>query len=164
MPERPADHPVRKRPSVRVKGHPINTLALLSLVIAAGAALFVYGAWRLWRVERPSPPPMRTLGDVAVDWRCPRGHRFRAPGAFKPQPCRVCGELAEATDRYVCREHGAFDVAVRFGHGPGGRARPSLLRIGKGRWTPAKQGVRCPRCHKVLRRPGRDPLAHLREP
>ena len=141
----------RHRPSVRiVKPRTRATqLTLFGVGVAVLALLF------LWRVVQPSEAPgprVRTVRDVTLTYRCESGHVWEAFGQVGPRTCQTCASPAFAVGTYRCREHGVFSVDARFIERPDGTIRPSRFRLSGGDWTPAKEGVYCPRCDRRLER------------
>lgn len=128
---------------------------LFALVVGVGFAL----VWRQWGSDEHIVPYRRSLLESVLDWKCGRGHTFRAAGRIEPRPCSKCGRPSFPVAIYECEVHGSFQVFVRLKEDDLGRARPEAYRIGKGTWIAAEDPLHCPNCVRVLVRKKADPLA-----
>jgi hypothetical protein len=131
---------------------------LVSLGFAAGAVLLVLGLWLFWEHEDVVRPPQRTLGEWDTDWKCDNGHTFHAEGQVEPRPCWTCGKPAYPVAYFRCNEHGTFEASARFELDDEGKPKVAYLRLRGGTWVPADEGLRCPKCSRLLRYAGNDPL------
>lgn len=156
-----------RRRTVRIVAQQsVYRTATISLLVASLAAILLFAAWRVWRQDRPTVAPQRTLRDVQLRWKCEGGHYFYESGQSEPRACPRCGRPAYPVETFECDKHGPFEVAVRFTKGPDGRAHVSELRLesgvgGKGEWVFAEDGLRCPRCGAILHRQELDPLRNF---
>jgi hypothetical protein len=134
---------------------------MISLGIAAGAAVLFPIGWRLLRGEEVVAPFQRTWGEWQTRWRCEAGHFFYAPGQAGARMCvqTDCDQPAFPVAQYACPhpKHGPFEVNVLFSEGEDGRPVISRLRLIGGPWVSASDGLYCPRCGRRLRYTG-DPL------
>ena len=163
-PPEPPPEPRPRRRTVRVVEPRVNWhLALATLVCVSLVAAMLIGAWQLWRSEPPVQAHQRTLSEYEVQWICEAGHEFTAAARTQPRVCPECGAPAEIVDIYACEVHGEFKVRVRLGLTPGAdRPHVIALRAKEGDWVPVDQGLKCPRCDRILKRPPRDPLRQHR--
>ncbi len=154
---RPRRHTVRI-----VKPRIPSRTAALSLAAVAVTAVFSFAAWRWWRSDAivviESVPP--ALFEVELDWRCPAGHSFAAPGQIGSRQCPRCGAAAFPYATYSCQKHGEFEVQVEFARGADGGTRISRLKVAGGEWKDAGSGPQCPRCGQIMVR-NKDPLSGL---
>jgi len=130
---------------------------MISLTLAAAAAVLLPVVWRLWGSEETTIAHQRTLAEMELDWRCEEGHDFRGKGhtfgpdgLTSPRTCWKCGEPAYPVATYVCPVHGAYEVTVRFTIGDDGRPRVAQVRWAGRGWVTEEEGLRCPRCERRL--------------
>jgi hypothetical protein len=121
--------------------------ALLSMLVASGAALIMVTAW--YALAGPPAPQavQRSINDVTLEWRCAAGHRFSAAGSLSDRPCTQCGEPACALVTYLCPTHGVLELEVRFG--PPRRGQwPTVLAVRSegGEWHKIDRSIACPQC------------------
>jgi predicted RNA-binding Zn-ribbon protein involved in translation (DUF1610 family) len=100
-------------------------------------------------------PAAIDLTRFTVTWRCDVcDHAADDHPAIGPKNCPACEEKAYwATVRFVCREHGAFDIAQQYNE----EGRIVGVRVGKdGEWGPeidedtGQLRRVCPKCGKPL--------------
>ncbi len=152
----------RQRRKVRiVEPRSTTRMALISFLITAAAAVFLLAVWRFWRIEEAAAPHMRDVNETRLKWRCEAGHHFFELGRAEPRACPRCGKPAYPVGIWTCPEHGEFEVAVRFGPEPDGRARVSAYLIPGQDWTPASAGLHCPKCGAELVRKPDDPYSDM---
>ena len=136
--------------------------AKISLLIAAGVAVTVFFAFRIWQSDDVPDAFQRSLVDIVLDWRCEDGHFFQLQGQLGPVTCPECGRLADPIATYVCTEHGPVEIAGHFATAPDGTFYLSKVRYRGGDWLPPETTLTCPKCNRELRRSARDPLAALK--
>jgi len=149
-----------RRHKVRiVKRRVIPRAAVLSLVLALGAAAITFSTWRMFRVPTPVESYTRSLKDLILPYICDRGHEFNAPGAVGAPPCPICGVPTQHVTSLICPVHGEQRVEVQFERGEDGIERIGRLRLPKGPWVTPEQGLRCPKCQAPLSRKAPDDLS-----
>lgn len=153
-PPRPKKHTVR---IVKPRGR--SRVALISLGIAASAAVLFPIGWRYWQSDEDASPRQRTWTEWQTRWRCEDGHYFYAPGQTGPRTCIHidCEQPAYPVARYTCTQHGPFEVNVLFDLDENERPKITRLRLIGDSWVSASEGVHCPRCGRRLEYTG-DPL------
>ena len=155
-----AERARRRRYSVRVvRRVRISRAAKLSLLFALVVGIGFALVWRQWGSDEHITPYRRTLFEAVLDWKCGRGHTFRAAGQTEPRSCSKCGRPSFPVAIYECEIHGPFQVFVRLTQDDLGSTRPEAYRIGKGSWIAAEDPLHCPNCVRVLVREKADPLA-----
>jgi hypothetical protein len=151
-------HPVRRHTVRIVQRRTPSRAAMLSLLMAMATAAVAFAVWRWWRPAPTVPVYQRTINDVELNWKCDAGHSFIAPGQVADRPCAMCDKPAYALASYECKQHGLFEVAVRFAAGPDGASRMSQFRVHQGAWSSAGDPVPCPHCGEPMLRKQVDPL------
>ena len=135
--------------------------ALASLIVASLAAAALFGVWSFVDGPEPERPYVRDFTEVQYTWSCSDGHRFRALGQVEPRLCPHCGKEAFVVDTYVCEKHGAIEVFVRFHPGCTSTNNAYDLKLPNRRWTPAQEGISCPKCTRKLSKARKDPLGRV---
>lgn len=147
-----------RRPTVRiVQRRKLPRVAGLSLMMAIAAGAVAFAAWRWWRPVSSVPDVPQTVSRVNLTWKCEGNHTFTAQGQVEERLCAMCDKPAYAVTVYECKQHGGYDVAVRFEPTSGGGSRVSQIRRKGGEWTPAEAGLTCPKCDTPLVRRPTDP-------
>ncbi len=84
-----------RRRTVRiVKQRRATRTAAVSLLIVALPAMVLFLVWRFWQADEEVPTFTRGVADVVLDWKCEKGHRFKARGQAAPRKCPTCMSLA----------------------------------------------------------------------
>jgi hypothetical protein len=151
-PQEPA-RPAQRRKVRIVKHRTISRAGIISLTVTGGVAILIIFTRQMVRTEEPIRPLERTLTDYELEWKCEQGHTFRAAGQVDPKVCWTCGQPSFPVAKFGCAAHGQYDVLVRFTVAEDGVPKPAEYRLwGTKEWTPAAEGVHCPRCRKPMDR------------
>ena len=122
----------------------------MSLGLAAASAALAFAAWRWWQPQPAGPVYRRILSDVELAWKCRAGHSFNETGQLTERTCPKCDQPAFPVTTYECKQHGPFEVAVRFTVDSAGNSIVSHIRFQAGDWVPVADGLPCPRCGEPL--------------
>ena len=150
--------PSRRRTVRIIKKRNVPRPAVVSLAIAAGAAILVLAVWRIWQTGEETPVYKRSMRDYEMGWRCEGGHFFHSTGQTNSRRCWMCGRHAYPVALYKCPAHGSYEVAFQFSVDKEGVVKPSKVRIKGGEWRPPDEGLKCIRCRRDLIREQVDPL------
>ena len=143
----------RRRRTVRiVKKWRIPRAAYVSLAAAAAAAALLLVFWRAFQSEEIPPPPLRSVRDVQVQWRCEAGHALYTYGDVTPRPCHECGKNSYPVAEYRCPVHGTYPVAFQFREQGERGVIPVEVRAPDGPWEPFESGPHCSRCRREMTR------------
>ena len=154
----PSPHSSQRRTVRIVKKRNVSQAAMISLGIAAGAAILVFAVIRIWQSGEKVPIYERSMRDYEMDWRCEGGHFFTSTGQTNSRPCWMCDRKAYPVSLYKCPIHGTIEVAFQFMRDSNGVFKPAKVRVDGGEWLSAEVGLKCLLCRRDLRREQIDPL------
>lgn len=153
-----AEMPHRRTVRIVKRRLPSRTAAI-SLAITALAAACGFVAWRLWQADAGVVPYQRTLGDVLLTYRCPRGDDFQAKGQVTAINCPNCGRPAFPVATFACDAHHSQEVWVRFRTDSDGDPVVDQVRpLPNGEWTKLDEGLKCQRCGLPMTRVSEDTI------
>lgn len=154
----PPSHSSQRRTVRIVKKQHVSRAAMISLGIAAGAAILVFAVVRIWQSGEKVPIYERSMRDYEMDWRCEGGHFFTSTGQTNARPCWMCDRKAYPVALYKCPLHGSIEVAFQFKQDIDGVIKPVKVRVDGGEWLSAEVGLKCLHCRRDLTREQIDPL------